>query len=66
MTSIGRFVNLPQKNQNWGRFQDEYGNHWNVRSKAIPSGTDSGDELAYRLDFSDASQTLPKVMIEED
>jgi hypothetical protein len=37
----------------WGRVRDEYGNQWSVQAKEIPKGAESGDNFAYRVDFSE-------------
>ena len=62
---IGRLGALPPGNSKWARFKDEYSNDWSVRVEKLPEGAKAGDELAYRLDFS--QQRAPQIeIIDED
>ncbi len=62
--AIGRLSSLPPGNSNWARFRDEYNNHWSVKADQIPEDVKPGEELAYRLDFS--QQRAPQVQILEE
>ncbi len=66
MSIIGRIIDLPRSSYQWGRFSDEYGNSWNIKRDNIPKDTDVGDDMAYRLDFSDPKQSPQIVAVEDD
>lgn len=64
MSVIGRLIDLPMKQGEWGRFRDEYGNTWNIHGTDIPEDKEAGDSMAYRLDFSDPKGS-PKVVADD-
>jgi len=51
--ATGKITALPMPGSNWARVRDEYGSDWSVRSDKLPAKARNGDELAYRIDFSE-------------
>ena len=62
---IGKLVSLPAQGYKWGQVRDEHGNNWNVTDKNLPKGKSVGEDVAYRLDFSNPSKS-PQLMASED
>ncbi|MFW7380689.1 MAG: hypothetical protein ACOH5I_17885 [Oligoflexus sp.] len=52
--AIGKIVSMPMPQSKWARIRDEYGNDWSVKTDDLPKNVGSGDDIAYRLDFSEA------------
>ena len=48
---IGKLVEAPKGDSNFGIVSDEYGNQWTVDRGEIPEGREAGDDYAYRVDF---------------
>lgn len=65
MSYIGRLVNSPHELSQYGQVQDKFGNRWQVKKEELPSGAKTNQDLAYRLDFSDAAKQLPKLVFEK-
>ena len=62
---IGKIFSLPAQDYQWAQMRDEHGNNWSVKQKNLPKGKGVGDDVAYRLDFSDPKNS-PQIVSEDD
>ena len=65
MSIMGKLTSLPSFPMNWNRVQDQYGNSWDIKAKDV-KGKSAGDQVAFRLDFSDPLRNTPQAMATSD
>ena len=65
MSSIGKMTSYPQYSNEWNRLQDKYGNNWDVKSKYVKDKS-PGDNVAFRLDFSNPNRQYPQAIPVDD
>ena len=65
MAMIGKFIGQNHPAQQYVQVRDKFGNQWNVAKTEVDRTPKEGEEVAFRLDFSDPSKRLPKLLLED-
>ena len=65
MSSVGKLTSYPVYDRKWNRLEDKFGNNWDVKSSYVKD-TDPGENLAFRLDFSDPKRMYPQAIPTDD